>query len=426
MRIAEDFLHFIWQFRLYSSTGLTTTDEQPIQVLHPGIPNTHAGPDFSQAKIRLSETIWVGQVEIHVKASEWMLHGHQHDEAYENVILHVVYENDKPVSRKTGTEVPVLVLKGLFDEGLYVNYNNLINSFHNFPCEKQIAGVEPMYIHNFLSRLAIERFEHKAIEVNRLLQLHKGDWNETFYICLARNFGFKVNALPFELLAGSLKQQILGKHKDQPGQIEALLFGQAGFLSGDFEDDYPLALKNEYSFLQKKYNLQPIAVSLWKFLRMRPQNFPTIRLAQLATLTLKSSHLFSLVLEITDPSTLVHLFSALPVHTYWKTHYHFHKETANVNLQLGKGSINNLIINTVCLFLFVYGKTISDQRYIDRAIYFLEQIPAEKNSIISLYEASGVKIDNAYLSQALLQLNKSYCTEKKCLNCTIGIKILKK
>jgi hypothetical protein len=227
------------------------------------------------------------------------------------------------------------------------------------------------------------------------------------------------------MLAISLGQQILAKYKDQPKCVEALIFGQAGFLEQDFVAGYPLALKTEYQFLKKKHGLQPINVSLWKFLRMRPQNFPTIRLAQFAALVLKSSHLFSNVLHLSDMKSLMALFESLPVNSYWESHYHFNKEAGQVILQPGRASISNILINTICQTLFVYGKYMGDEEYVQRAIYILENLPAEKNAIVSMYQTCGLKIDNAYLSQALLQLNKSYCIEKKCLDCSIGIKILK-
>lgn len=426
MYIAEEFLHFIWKFRLYQAARITSTIGQSIEVLQPGWHNTDAGPDFSKAKILLQGMLWVGQVEIHVKASEWVQHNHHLDDAYENVILHVVYEDDQPVYRKDGTLVPTLVLAGLFDQHLFSEYDQLIRSFNNFPCEKQIGLLDPLYINSFLSRTLVERFEQKSKEVNRLLSRNRNDWDETFYVLLAKNFGFKVNALPFEMLAFSLGRQILAKYQDQPKCIEALIFGQAGFLEQDFAAGYPLALKAEYQFLRKKHNLQPINVSLWKFLRMRPQNFPTIRLAQFAALMLKSSRLFSTILEAQDPGSLMALFETLPVNPYWEKHYHFNKESSRVVLQLGGASVRNILINTVCQTLFAYGKYTGSQMYADHAIALLENLEAEKNSIVGLYTACGLKIETAYLSQAILQLNKNYCIEKKCLNCSIGIKILNK
>lgn len=305
-----------------------------------------------------------------------------------------------------------------------MNYEQLILSTNKFPCEKQINQVDKVFVDGFLTRVAIERLVHKSEEVYRHLNGLKGDWDETFYHFLARNFGFKVNAAPMEMLARSLPQQILAKHKDHPMQIEALLFGQAGFLVQKFTEPYPQELKQEYQFLQKKYKLKPLSVSVWKFMRMRPQNFPSLRLAQFAALIINSSHLFSKIILIKDYKMVMQLFEDLPINIYWKTHYHFNNTAENVNLQLGKASIHNIFINTVSLFLFAYGKYIDQYILVDRAIEMQEQLPAENNAIIKQYVDAGVEVKDAYYAQALLQLRHTYCNSKKCLTCGIGVKVL--
>ncbi len=425
MNFPEDFLHFIWQYRIYDHQNLYTLTGEKLNILHQGILNKNAGPDFSNAKISIGNTIWAGQVEIHVNASDWLLHQHQNDTAYENVVLHVVYESDELISRKDGTLIPTLILKGLFDLELLKKYEGLITSVNCFPCEKQIRNVDGFIINQFLARVLIERLAQKSAEVEEKVKTLKGDWDETFYHFLAKNFGFKVNGFPMEMLAKSLPQQLFAKHKDQPLQIEALIFGQAGFLNQNFNDDYPKLLKKEYLFLRKKYNLQSLDVSLWKFLRMRPQNFPTLRLAQFAALIVKSNHLFSKILSFKDEKFLIQLFKDLPVNPYWEKHYHFNKIADNVNLQLGKSSIDNILINTLSLFLFAYGKVMGQLEFKTRAFNLLENLNAENNAILKQFEFAGVKIETAFNSQALLQLKKYYCNEKKCLNCAIGIKILK-
>lgn len=426
MRFPEEFLHFVWQFRLYDTQQLHTVDGKPLKVLNCGFPNKHAGPDFTSAKIIIGETTWVGQVEVHLKSSDWKAHQHQNDDAYDNVVLHVVWEHDTEIAMKDGTILPTLVLQEKVPAHLFNNYQNLINAVNAFPCENQLKEIDGFVINGFLSRVLVERLAQKSEEVFERLEQLNGNWDETFYHFMAKNFGFKVNALPMQLLAQSLPQTLFAKHKDQSLQIEALIFGQAGFLNQSFEDDYPNQLKTEYAFLKQKYKLLPIDISLWKFLRMRPQNFPTLRLAQFAALILKSSHLFSKVLEVKNVKELHLLFEQLPVNDFWLRHYHFNKEAEKVSVQLGKSSIDNLLINTVSLFLFAYGKYTGQANYQTRAFYLLESIAAEKNSIISQYLDAGLVIDNAYQSQALLQLRKSYCNEKKCLNCGIGLKILKK
>lgn len=426
MKFPEEFLHFIWQFRLYGSQKLYSTTGEVIEVIRTGTWNKNAGPDFLHAKLIIDKTIWIGNVEIHINSSDWLAHQHQYDAAYDNVILHVVYANNELIYRADGTLIPVLVLKDRFPEKLLVHYEQLILSTNHFPCEKQIGEVESFYINSFLTRVGIERFAQKSEEVYHKLHELKGDWDETFYHFMAKNFGLHLNAIPMEMLSRSLPQQILAKHKDNPLQIEALLFGQAGFLEQKFTDHYPQQLKNEYQFLRKKYKLKPIAISVWKFMRMRPQNFPTLRLAQFAALIVNSNHLFSKILIIKDSKALVQLFDVLPVNSYWQTHYHFNKKADNVGTQLGKSTIHNILTNTISLFLFAYGKYIDQYLLIDRAIALLEHLPPERNAIIKQYLDAGVKIESSFQSQATLQLKKIYCNEKKCLSCGIGIKILNK
>jgi hypothetical protein len=425
MNFPEEFLHFIWQFKLYGNQKLYTTTNEIIEVIQQGMHNKNAGPDFNNAKLKVADAIWVGNIEIHIRSSDWLLHQHQFDNAYENVILHVVYEDDVPIYRKDGTLLPVLIIKDLYPPHLLDSYQYLINSVNLFPCEKQIHEVDKFIINGFLSRVLIERLVQKSMEVEEKLSLLKGDWDETFYHFLAKSFGFKVNAIPMEILAQSLPKQLLSKHLNNPLQIEALIFGQAGFLNQKFTHEYPKQLKREYLFLKKKYSLKPIDISLWKFMRMRPQNFPTLRLAQFAALIYASNHLFSKILNIKNVQELSQLFADLPVNPFWKTHYHFNKEAQNVVQQLGKSSIDHILINTLSVFLFAYGKTLDQYQFVKRAITLLEILPPENNSITKQYLNVGVEVNNAFNSQALLQLKKMYCNEKKCLNCTIGIKILK-
>ncbi|WP_316840152.1 DUF2851 family protein [Pedobacter gandavensis] len=424
MRFPESFLHFIWQFRLFQALNLFCTTGEPLSILGVGMPNKNAGPDFSQSKLSIGGRTWIGDVEIHLKSSDWFLHGHQDDPAYAAVILHVVYEHDRAIYRKDGSLIPVLILKDLFPESLLTHYERLVNSMHTFPCEKQIHSIDPVIVNGFLSRMMVERLAQKSALVYQYLAKVNGDWERTFYHFLAKSFGFKVNEIPFELLADSLPLSIIRKHLDRPIQIEALVFGQAGFLSGAFKDAYPRQLKKEYRFLQKKYGLVPIGVGAWRFLRMRPQNFPTLRLAQFCALLLKSDRLFSKILELEDLAELKKLLQNLPVNLYWEQHFHFQKETKKVEVQLGAGSVFHLIINTICLIISAYGKYSDQADLINRGLQLLEQMPAENNAITRSYLQAGVAIDNAFFSQGILQINKYYCAEKKCLNCGIGIKIL--
>jgi len=425
MNFSEDFLHYVWQFRSFNNNNLETADGESLKIMHQGFLNKNAGPDFNNSKIQIGDTVWAGNVEIHIKSSDWLKHNHQSDSNYENVILHVVYENDVKVKRIDGSVLPVLELKNRIAADLIEKYETLFLTLTDFPCIAQIQTVDKLIIDSFLSRTLIERFEQKTDAVMETLNGLNGNWDETFYRFMARNFGFKINALPFELFAKAVPQQIYGKHKDNPLQIEALVFGSAGFLNNKFEEDYPARLKKEFEFLQKKYNIKPIEVSIWKFMRMRPQNFPTLRLAQFAALIVKANHLFSKVMEISSVAELRGLFENLPVNDYWKTHYHFKKETVAVNSQIGKSSVDNVLLNTVALFLFAYGKHSGTQFYISRAIKLLESLPPEQNTITDKFSQAGVLMYNAFTSQGILQLKKQYCDQKKCLSCGIGIKILK-
>ncbi|WP_025142919.1 DUF2851 family protein [Pedobacter jeongneungensis] len=425
MNFPEDFLHYVWQFRSFDYIDLQTAGGESLKIINPGLLNKNAGPDFFHAKIEIGDTIWAGNIEIHLKSSDWLKHNHQKDPAYENVILHVVYEHDAEIKRMDNTVLPVLELKSRISANLIKKYEKLFLTLTDFPCIAQIGNVDPLIVDSFLARTLIERFEQKTAVVTETLNELKGNWDETFYRFMARNFGFKINALPFELLAKAVPQNIYSKHKNNPHQIEALVFGAAGFLNDQFEEEYPQKLKAEFSFLQKKYKIKPVEISVWKFMRMRPQNFPTIRLAQFAALIVKANHLFSKVMEIKDIAQLRALFENLPINNYWKKHYHFKKETAGVNIQIGKASVDNILLNTVALFLFAYGKHTATQFYINRAVRLLESLPAEENAIIDKFTGAGVKIGHAFASQGILQLKKQYCDEKKCLSCGIGIKILK-
>ena len=425
MPFAEDFLHYIWKFRLFRQQGLITTTGLPVEITHPGLHNLNAGPDFENSRIRIGDTNWAGNIEIHLRSSDWERHSHQTDPAYNNVILHVVFVCDKEVYRENGTAIPQLCLENLIPETVAGNYERLILGVNWIPCEKQIGGVDEFHVRNWLSRVLIERLEQKSENLKEVLAEYKGSWDDAFYIIMARNFGFKTNTLPFEQLARSLPQQILSKHKNNTLQIEALVFGQAGFLGGKFADAYPQQLKKEYQFLKSKYSLQAVDHFTWKYMRLRPQNFPCIRLAQFAALILKSNHLFSQILEVKNVALISKMFSDLSVNPYWETHYRFDVISEKTTKQIGNQSINNIMINTVAVSLFAYGRHIGQQSFINRAIGLLENTPAETNKVVNRFHEIGLRPQNADQTQALMQLKQAYCDAKKCLHCGIGIKLLK-
>jgi hypothetical protein len=423
--LTESFLHYLWQFQYFTKKALTTSRGEPIQIFHPGIRNSNAGPDFSDARIAIGELEWRGTVEIHIKASGWHDHHHGDDAAYENVILHVVWENDKKVMRSDGSEMPTLELKDRVDLELWGKYKTLYTSAEKIPCAHTWNSVQDVIKLSMLDKALSQRLESKAKRVMELLEKNLGDWEETCYQLVCMNFGFKVNTDPFLQLARSLPYKILLKHSDQPMQQEALLFGQAGFLEKTCDEEYPKLLQREYSLLSKKYGLgnKQLHTSQWRLLRLRPANFPTIRLAQVAALIHKRRNLFSLL--IATPA-YDKLFALLDVEQseYWKTHYQIGKVTEHVP-SLGKSSIQNLIINTVVPLLAAYSITHDDQVYMDGAIEILHYITAEKNVITRNWSEIGYTVRTAFDSQALLELYNSYCQKRRCLECVVGSSLIR-
>lgn len=417
----EAVLHYVWQQKLFFSDGLTTTDGEDVLVIDAGKPNTDAGPDFFNAKISIGGTIWAGNIEIHSRSTDWQRHNHQNDKAYDTVILHVVDTADTAVFRTNGEKISQLELR--FPAYIVSNYDELIQSKKWIACEGKTGNIQPVYIQSWKNALLTERLQRKTEDIENLLTEYNQHWEEAFYITLARNFGFGTNSDAFEGLARSLPLQIPGKHKDQLFQIEALLFGQAGLLTGSMPDKYSQQLQQEYHFLQKKYALKPLESSRWKLLRLRPDNFPHLRIAQFAALIHSSSKLFSKITEEPDIRMLGSLFTAHPS-VYWKNHYRFGHESPAKDKALGNNSVNILLINTVIPFLFHYGvrKDIPEMK--EKAIRLLEQLPPEKNSIITAWGNLGFSSQSAYDSQALLELKKNYCDDKKCLRCRIGHKVL--
>ncbi|WP_346862980.1 DUF2851 family protein [uncultured Draconibacterium sp.] len=419
----EEFLQYIWENRHFYTEKLRTTDKQPLEILNPGKRNSDSGPDFFNAKIKIDNTIWAGNIEIHKKASDWEKHNHNTNKAYDSVILHVVETDDLEISRTNGELIPTLILK--YPDFLKTNYEQLLNAQTWIACQNQFHKVNPVLLQLGFNRLMIERLENKTEEITARLQYNNNDWNETFYQMLARMFGFKVNAIPFELLAKSLPMQILLKHKNNLFQLEALLFGNSGLLNNQLlGDEYYLKLREEYSFLYKKYKLKAIESHLWKFMRLRPVNFPPIRISQLAHLIQNSHALFSKIIELETLYEIKDLFR-VKASAYWNNHYNFNKlSTLEEVKELGETSSNLLIINIVIPFLFVYGEKQNKNYLKNRALDFLEQLPSETNSIIKKWHDMGIQARSAFESQALLQLKNCYCEPKKCLNCHIGVKLV--
>jgi hypothetical protein len=419
----EEFLQYIWQNRLFTTNQLQTVEGDRLEIIDQGRKNTNSGPDFFNAKIKLNETTWAGNIEIHKAASDWQKHQHTNNKAYDNVILHVVETADTSIARSNGEIVPTLILS--YPEQLKHNYQNLINAQTWIACENQFHKIDPILLQLGFNRLMIDRLETKTQAIVELLEQNNNNWEETFFQLLARMFGFKVNAVPFELLAKSLSIKTLLKHKNNLFQLEALLFGNSGLLNQQLlGDEYYLRLRDEYSFLYKKYNLKGIEGHLWKFMRLRPPNFPTIRISQLAALIYQSEGLFSKILDIESTEKLKQLFR-VKASEYWDKHYNFNKASKNTQAkELGDTAAHILIINVIVPFLFVYGEKQNKPRLKNRALGFLENLPAESNSVISKWAKLGVQARSAFDSQALLQLKNYYCESKKCLNCQLGVKLV--
>lgn len=421
----EDFLHYIWKFGLFDKSNLQTTAGQSIEIIKQGEHNKDSGPDFFNGKIKIDGTVWAGNVEIHINSSDWVKHNHQHDEAYNNVILHVVLNHDAEVYQLPNEAIPTIELKFRILTNVKQNYEKLNSSTKTIPCANSLKDVKEISISNWLQRMAIERLESKTIFVKQLFEETNHDWQETFYRLLASNFGFKTNSEPFLLLAKKIPLNTIFKHKNDLFQLESLLFGVAGLLDQTFEEEYPRKLQNEFEFLRKKYQLFSIKSESWKYMRMRPLNFPTLRIAQFAMLLHNSSHLFSKVLEENELTNINNMFKH-KCSEYWDTHYSFSSQSELQKKQIGESAIELLLINSVAPLLFFYGKLKGEQKYIDRAIEFLTQLKPETNKTVNQFTSNLLMVQNACDTQGLIHLEKEYCRKFKCLNCAIGNEILKK
>jgi len=421
--MTEEFLYYLWQYQLLEKNIICSTGED-VSVVNPGSRNHDSGPDFINAKIKFCDTLWVGNVEIHLKSSDWNHHKHDKDEAYSNVILHVVLHDDHKIYDSGGNLIPAIEIMNSYNELVYQRYEYFLKNKNWIPCEKDILEVGQLSFNSWLERILVERFERKMKETEMKLNFGHNNWEDAFYQVLASNFGFKVNEQPFLMLAKSLPFMILQKHRTRLHEAEALLYGQAGMLNETFEDAYPNILKETYTFLRNKFSLVPIGKHLWKYLRLRPSNFPTIRLSQFATLFHHNDGLFSAVLDSSNINELTNLFG-VPASDYWNNHYVFDK-SANFKVKhFGKSAIHIIIINTVVQFLFLYGKYKRDGKYRSKAIQFLLDLPPEENATITGWKNLGIVPVNAFESQALLELKGKYCNLKKCLNCTVGVSLLR-
>ncbi len=420
----EDFLHYLWQYKSYKPGLFITDQEHRMEVVHPGLPNSDAGPDFFNAKIKLDGVVWAGNVEIHKKASEWNQHHHDQDPLYDNVILHVVLDNDKEVKTSSGRCVPCWELE--IPENVLRDYQLLYSNKGWVACEGFIHTLPRFEIHGWIERMLIEKLEKKVESIGELLKTYRNDWKQVFFVVLARNFGFGLNGDSFEQLARNIPWQIIQKNADATDKLEALFLGQAGFLSGLIhEDEYIHKLAGEYELLRYKYELSPMSSHRWKFLRMRPGNFPTIRLVQLAALISGNAFLFDRLLSCRELSEARKLLTASPTE-YWKRHYRPDVAAPARSKKIGKQAVDLLILNTVVPLFFAYGKLRSNESLQQRALEWLSLMPPEKNSIVDGWghRSIGVVAASSADSQGLVYLKKYYCDHKKCLSCRIGHKAL--
>jgi hypothetical protein len=419
--MTEKLLQFIWQFQYFNLNELKLQSGEDLRIIFPGQYNSDQGPDFSEARIYIDKILWAGNIELHINSSDWNKHAHDNDKNYDNVILHVVWDDDKTDAAKN---IPVLILNDRVSKLLLNKYEELMNNKFFIPCEKNIHTVSEIIWISWEERLLIERLQKKTRIIENYLSQNKYHWEETLWWLTAKNFGIKINAEVFETIAKSISTNILARHKNNIHQLEALLLGQAGLLENEFEEDYPIMLKKEYNFLKKKLKLSQIDQPV-HFLRMRPGNFPTVRLAQLAILIHQSLHLFSKIIEIKNVDEIKKLLS-VTANDYWHYHYRFDETSAFKKKNLGSQMINNIIINTIVPIVFAYGNFKNRSSYKTKALQWLEQLAPEKNSIISSWEKINVENKNAFDSQALLELKNNYCDKKRCLECAVGNALLKK
>lgn len=418
-------MQYVWKHRLWRSEDMVTNTGKKVRVVDPGLLNTDAGPDFFNAKIEIDGHMWVGNVEMHYRATDWKRHRHDSDKAYDSVILHVVAKDDAPVRRTNGELIPQLVLE--VSPQFNADYASLVGATIEVPCATKIKQVPHLTIVEWVESLAFERLHGKVERIHQLLDSFNGSWEDVCYVTLARNFGFGINNDAFERLARRTPLRLLGKHSDSVLQIEALLFGQAGMLDAQKPgmDSYYNQLCTEYAFLSNKFQLTPMEKESWKLFRIRPQNFPYRRIAMLAQFIEGGFRMMNRILEAEGEKEMRALFE-VELSGYWTKHYTFGKPNERATATLSRSSINIILINTVAPLLYAYGELTGNYEMTDKAIKLLEDLRAESNSIVSHFVAYGIDCPDALTSQALVQLKREYCDARKCIYCKIGHHLLSK
>jgi hypothetical protein len=421
----EDFLHFVWKEQLFDAAVLKTEDGQLVQIIDKGQYNHNAGPDFFNCQIQFDNIIWAGNIEIHIKSSDWYKHNHQDDHSYDNVILHVVLVHDMNVHRKDRSIIPTITLQNRFYQESLSRYQRFFQSNSMvYPCRPYLEKMEETIIRKMLSSCLTDRLESKNKIILEQLTQTKNNWDESFYHLLAKSFGFKVNAVPLQLLAESIPLTIIERESNELFKIESLLFGVGGLLQTTIDDPYVIKLKKEFEHQQNKYKLQSLHPAIWKFGKLRPPNFPTIRIAQFAMLLYRQKRIFKRCLNASTLESLQLIFS-VEASEFWTTHFHFEKSSNANSKLLGIESINNIIINVVIPFCYAYGKYIGSKTLLDKSIEWLNQIKPEKNKYTEIWEQSNYKFSNAGETQGLIELNNMYCVKNKCIHCKIGSSVMK-
>ena len=420
--MTEDFLHYVWKFQKFSTNRLVTTNDESIVVEKVGAHNFNSGPDFFNAQVSINNQLWAGNVEVHLKSSDWYAHHHENDEAYDNVLLHVVWEFDVEVFRKDNSVIPTLELKTIVPEKLLQNYKILTAKKQEWiPCERDFSKVDDFIYDNWLESLYVERLKQKSALIEEELRKSNNHWESVLYKLLCKNFGLKVNGESFYSVANSIDYNLIAKSKNTI-TFEALLLGQAGLLEQKNEDSYYNNLKENYTFLKHKYQLDNSQIIASKYFRLRPSNFPTIRLSQFSNLYQKTPSLFSKIVKMKSTKEMYDLFN-VSASEYWDSHYNFGVLSFNRKKKLTKPFIDLLLINTIIPILFAYGKQISFNNS-EELLKIAAFIPSEKNSVINNFNLLRSTVKNSLQSQALLQLKNEYCNKKKCLQCVIGNSIL--
>ena len=420
----EQLLHFIWHRKLFDQASLITTEHELVEILHTGIPNSDQGPDFLQARIKIGEQLWAGHVEIHIRSSAWYLHSHEKDSHYNNVILHVVWKEDQPVFTESGFRIPCIELENRVDKTLLDRYHHLMNNQEWIPCASSLSQVSDVVRHSWLDRMMAERLENKTTHITHILDRCGQHWEQIFFVMLARQLGAPANSDAMEELCLKIPWSIIRKHGDRIDQIEAILFGTAGMLEKEIHEPYIQKLRTEFEFLKKKYNLPVMPGLHWKFMRMRPVHFPTIRIAQLAMIIKNFDHFVSMLEEKEPGDIWIKRFIVKPNDQFWDTHYHFTSKSPKAVKLIGRNIASVLVINVVAPIMFLYGKIQGKSGLKEYAIDLLQQLPAEENGVITQWKKCGWQTEDAGQTQGLLHLKKTYCDQRRCMHCAIGLKVL--